>query len=66
VFFISYPSSRGLPSSFIYVVVAAGQDPGRAEDPTVTEDQLQKMQIAEYEMQNSIIAGLNEKLVLSD
>jgi hypothetical protein len=27
----------GLPSLFIYVVIAAGQDPGRAEDPEVTE-----------------------------
>ena len=35
------------------------------EDPAVTEDQLQKMQKAEYEMRNSIIADLNEELVLS-
>ena len=28
---IAYTLSRGLPSSFIHVAVAAGQDPGRAE-----------------------------------
>ena len=38
-------NSRGLPSSFIYVVLAAGQYPGRTEFPSLQIRQIEKYKL---------------------